>query len=260
MRIVVIGGTGLIGSKLVNKLKDLGHEVVAASRSKGVNTITGEGLANVLKGTNVVVDVADSPSFEDKAVLEFFETSTRNVLAAEKAAGVGHHVALSVVATDLLSKIGYFRGKIAQENLIKSSKVPYTIVRSTQFFEFLGGIAKASTVGQTVHLSTAFFQPIASDDVATALLRVALEKPINGIVEIAGPERIRISELVEQYLKATKDPRKVIPDVHGRYFGLELTENMLCPGKNARLGSTYFKSWFEAKDFATTSFRESKQL
>lgn len=247
MKIVVIGGTGLIGAKLVNKLKGLGHKAVAASPSTGVNTLTGEGLAEALKDTNVVVDVANSPSFEDKAALKFFETSGRNLIAAEKAAGVGHHIALSVVGTDLLSENGYFRAKLAQENLIKSSNVPYTIVRATQFFEFLGSIAQSSTVGQRVHLPTAFLQPIASDDVAAALLQVVLEGPTNGTIEIAGPERFRLSEIVEQYLKATKDPRTVIPDVHARYFGTELTDNMLIPSNNSRLGSINFKNWFNSQ-------------
>jgi uncharacterized protein YbjT (DUF2867 family) len=249
MKIVVFGGTGLIGSKLINKLRDLGHEAIAASPSTGVNTITGEGLAEVLKGTNIVVDVTNSPSFEDKAVLEFFETSGRNLIAAEKAANVSHHIALSVVGvdTDILSESGYFRAKIAQENLIKSSNIPYTIVRATQFFEFLGSIAQSSTGEETVHLPPAFFQPIASDDVATALLQVVLETPVNGIIEIAGPEHYRLSELVEQYLKAKKDPRTVIPDVHARYFGAELADNMLTPNKNARLGSINFKSWLNSQ-------------
>lgn len=247
MKIVVVGGTGLIGSKLVNKLKELKHEAVAASPSKGVNTITGEGLAEVLKGANVVVDVTNPPSFEDKSVLEFFETSSRNLIAAEKVAGVGHHVALSVVGTDLLPENGYFRAKIAQENLIKSSNIPYTIVRATQFFEFLESIAQLSTVGQEVHLSPAFLQPIASDDVATILLQIVLEKPINDIIEIAGPERFRLSELVEQYLKAIKDPRTVISDIHARYFGTELTDNVLTPSKSARLGSIDFKSWLDGQ-------------
>lgn len=245
MKIVVIGGTGLIGSKLVNKLRNLGHEVVAASPSNGINTITGKGLKDALKGTNVVVDVANSPSFEDKAALEFFETSGRNLLAAEELAGVGHHIALSVVGTDLLLESGYFRAKMAQENLIKSFHVPYTIVRSTQFFEFLSSIVQSGAVGQTVHLPSAFLQPIASDDVAAALLQVVLEAPINGIVEIAGPERFRLPEIVKQFLKAAKDPRTVIPDEHASYFGIKLTENMLIPSKNSRLGSINFKNWFE---------------
>ncbi len=252
MKIVVIGGTGLIGSKLVNKLKSLGHEVVAASPSKGVNAVTGEGLAAVLKNTNVVVDVANSPSFEDKAVLEFFEASTRNLIAAEKAANVGHHIALSVVGSELLPDSGYFRAKIAQENLIKSSKLPYTIVRATQFFEFLDSIAQSNAVGNTINLPAAFLQPIASEDVAAALLKIALEKPINDIIEIAGPERFRIYEIVEQYLKAKKDSRKVIPDVNALYFGAKLTDSTLIPSKKPRLGSINFKSWFDSQNLALT--------
>jgi uncharacterized protein YbjT (DUF2867 family) len=246
MKIVVIGGTGLIGSKLVNKLRGLNHEVIAASPSTGVNALTGEGLAEALKGADVVVDVANSPSFEDKAVLEFFETSSRNLLAAEQTAEVRHHVALSVVGTDLLTESGYFRAKSAQESLIKASNIPYTIVRATQFFEFLESIAQASAIAQTVHLPTAFFQPIAADDVAEALLRVVLEPPINGIIEIAGPERFRFPEIMEQYLKVTQDPRTVVSDAHAHYFGVELKENALVPSSNnSRLGSTNFKSWVE---------------
>lgn len=247
MKIVVIGGTGLIGSKLIKKLRDLGHEAVAASPSTGVNTLTGEGLAEVLKGANVVVDVANSPSFEDKAVLEFFETSGRNLLAAEKAAGVGHHIALSVVGTDLLSESGYFRAKEVQENLIKASKMPYTIVRATQFFEFLGSIAESSADGQTIHLPPSYFQPISSDDVAAFLLQAVLEKPHNGIIEIAGPEPFRLSELVEQYLKATGDHRKVVSDDQAPYFGMGSLANRLMPSKNPRLGSTHFKRWVEGQ-------------
>lgn len=248
MKIVIIGGTGLIGSKLVNKLKNLGHEVIAASPSKGINAVTGEGLAKALENTNIVVDVANSPSFEDKAVLEFFKTSSNNLLNAEKAAGIEHHIALSVVGTDLLPESGYFRAKNAQENLIKSSNIPYTIVRATQFFEFLGSIAQSGTIGQTIHLPTAFLQPIASEDVATALLRVVLEPPINGIIEIAGPERLPFSEIVGQYLKATNDPRTATADVNARYFGAKLTDNTLVPSsKNPRLGSTNFNKWFASQ-------------
>jgi len=247
MKIVVMGGTGLIGSKLVKKLRDLGHEAVAASPSTGVNSLTGEGLAEALKGTDIVVDLTNSPSFEDKAVLEFYETSGRNLMPAEKAAGVGHHIALSVVGNDRLPENGYFRAKNAQEKLIKSSGVRYTIVRATQFFEFLGSIAQSGTDGQTVRLSTAFLQPIAAEDVANSLLQVVLEKPSNGIIEIAGPERFRLSEIVEQYLKAIKDPRPVIHDVHARYFGSELVENSLIPEKNSRLGSINFKTWFDSQ-------------
>ncbi len=243
MKIVVIGGTGLIGTKLVNKLRQSGHEVVAASPASGVNTITGEGLAEALAGAQVVVDVANSPSFEDRAALEFFETSGRNLLAAEAAAGVGHHVALSVVGTDRLLENGYFRAKMAQEKLIKASKIPYTILRSTQFFEFVSGIAQSGTVGQTVHLSPALVQPIASDDVAAALADVTVGAPVNGTVEIAGPERVRLDELVGRFLSATQDPRQVVTDVHARYFGVELNDQSLTPGDNPRIGSTRFEDW-----------------
>jgi uncharacterized protein YbjT (DUF2867 family) len=207
MKIVVIGGSGLIGTKLVNNLRQQGHEVVAASPSSGVNTITGEGLATALAGAQVVVDVANSPSWEDKAVLQFFETSGRNLLAAEAAAGVGHHVALSVVGTERLLASGYFRAKMAQENLIKASPVPYTIVRATQFFEFVGGIAQSATDGQTVRLSPALVQPIVSDDVAAALVQVVVDAPLNGTVELAGPDPIRLDELVRQFLGARRVAR-----------------------------------------------------
>ena len=243
MKIVVIGGSGLIGTKVVNKLREQGHEVVAASPASGVNTITGEGLAEALAGARVVVDLANSPSFEDKAVLEFFETSGRNLLAAEVAAGVGHHVALSVVGTDRLLESGYFRAKMAQEKLIKASKVPYTIVRSTQFFEFLGGIAQSGTEGQTVRLSPALVQPIAADDVAAAVADVTLGAPVNGTVEVAGPERVRLAELVERFLTAKADARKVVADVHARYFGVELNDQSLVPGDSSRIGSTHFEGW-----------------
>jgi uncharacterized protein YbjT (DUF2867 family) len=209
MKIVVIGGSGLTGTKLVNKLRQLGHEVVAASLASGVNTITGEGLAEALAGTQVVVDVANSPSFEDAAVLKFFETSGRNLLAAEAAAGVGHHVALSVVGTDRLPESGYFRAKMAQENLIKASTVPFTILRSTQFFEFMSGIAQSATDGQTVRLSPALMQPVASDDVAAALADVAVGAPVNGTVELAGPEQFRLDELARRVLSANQDARQV---------------------------------------------------
>jgi uncharacterized protein YbjT (DUF2867 family) len=221
----------------------IGPEVVAASPSSGVNTLTGEGLAEALTDAQVVVDVANSPSFEDKAVLEFFETAGRNLLAAEATAGVGHHVALSVVGTDRLLASGYFRAKMAQENLIKASKIPYTILRSTQFFEFVGGIAQSGTVGQTVHLSPALVQPIVSDDVAAALAEVTLGTPVNGTVEIAGPERVRLDELVGRFLRATKDPREVVTDVQARYFGIELNDQSLTPGDNPRLGPTRFEDW-----------------
>jgi uncharacterized protein YbjT (DUF2867 family) len=243
MKIVVIGGSGLIGSKLVKKLRQLDHEVVAASPSSGVNTITGVGLAAGLTGAQVVVDVTNSPSWEDNAVLEFFKTSTRNLLAAEAAAGVGHHVALSVVGTDRLLQSGYFRAKMAQEDLIKASKVPYTIVRATQFFEFVNGIAQSATDGQTVRLSPAFVQPIVSDDVADALAEVTLGAPVNGTVELAGPERLRLDELVRRFLSAKQDARQVVADVHARYFGIELNDQSLTPGENPRIGPTRFVDW-----------------
>jgi uncharacterized protein YbjT (DUF2867 family) len=243
MRIVIIGGSGLIGTKLVNNLRQLGHEVVAASRSSGVNTLTGEGLAEALTGAQVVVDVANSPSFEDKAVMEFFETGGRNLLAAEAATGVGHHVALSVVGTQRLLASGYFRAKMAQENLIKASKIPYTIIRATQFFEFVGAIAQSATDGQTVRLPPALVQPIVSDDVAAAVADIAVGKPLNGTVELAGPEPIRLDELVRRFLGAHRDARKVTTDVQARYFGIELNDQSLTPGDNPRIGPTRFEDW-----------------
>ena len=243
MKIVVIGGSGLIGTKLVKNLRQHGHEVVAASPSSGVNTLTGEGLAEALTDAQVVVDVANLPSFEDKAVLEFFETSGRNLLAAETDAGVGHHIALSVVGTDRLLASGYFRAKMAQENLIKASPVPYTIVRATQFFEFVGGIAQSATDGQTVRLSPALVQPIVSEDVAAALADIAVKEPLNGTVELAGPEAIRLDELVRRFLSANRDARTVTTDVHARYFGTELNDQSLTPGDNPRLGPTRFEDW-----------------
>jgi uncharacterized protein YbjT (DUF2867 family) len=243
MKIVVIGGSGLIGSKVVKNLIQRGHEVVAASPSTGVNTITGEGLAGALVGAQVVVDVANAPSWEDQAVLKFFEKSGRNLLAAEAAAGVSHHVALSVVGTERLLASGYFRAKLAQENLIKASSIPFTIVRATQFFEFVGSIAQFATEGATVRLPSALMQPIVSDDVAAALADIALGEPINGMVELAGPEPIRQDELVRQFLSATGDARKVITDVHARYYGVEVNDQSLLPGDNPRLGPTRFEDW-----------------
>lgn len=243
MKIVVIGGTGLIGTKLVARLREARHEVVAASPNTGVNTLTGEGLAAALAGAQVVVDLANSPSFEDKAVLEFFETSGANLAKAEVEAGVAHHVALSVVGSDRVVESGYMRAKIAQERIIKASPVPYTIVHSTQFFEFLGGIAQSGTVGNAVHLSPAWIQPIASDDVAAAMFKATLGRPANAITEIAGPERLRLSELVGRYLVAKKDARTVVVDPHARYFGAELTGDELLPGLAAQLGSTTFEQW-----------------
>jgi uncharacterized protein YbjT (DUF2867 family) len=246
MKIVVIGGSGLIGKKLVSNLRQHGQEVVAASPSSGVNTITGEGLAKALTGAQVVVDVSNAPAWEDKAVLEFFETSGRNLSTAEAAAGVGHHVALSVVGTDRLLASGYFRAKMAQENLIKASGIPYTIVRATQFFEFMGGIAQFSTVGQTVHLPPALMQPIAADDVASALADVTLAAPTNGMIEIAGPERAGMDELVGRFLSATKDPREVITDVDARYYGLVVNDQSLTPGADPCIGATSFKDWLNS--------------
>jgi uncharacterized protein YbjT (DUF2867 family) len=242
-KIVVIGGSGLIGTKLVKNLLRQGHEVVAASPSTGVNTITGEGLAEALVGAQVVVDVANAPSWEDQAVLEFFEKSGRNLLAAEAAAGVGHHVALSVVGTERLLASGYFRAKLAQENLIKASSIPYTIVRATQFFEFVGGIAQAATQGETVRLPAALMQPIVSDDVADVMADVAVAEPLNGTVELAGPEPIRQDELVRKFLSATGDPRTVTTDPSALYYGIALTDQSLTPGDNPRIGPTRFEDW-----------------
>ena len=243
MKIVVIGGSGLIGSKLVARLRERGHEVLAASPQSGVNTVTGAGLAQALAGAQVVVDVANSPSFEAQAVLAFFEQSGRNLLAAEAAAGVRHHVALSVVGTERLLESGYFPGKMAQEQLIKASPIPYTIVRATQFFEFVGSIAQAATEGQTVRLSPAAIQPIWSDDVAAALADVALAPPVNGTVELAGPERIPLSDLVRRFLRARHDARKVVEDPGASYFGAPLNDATLVPGANPRLGGKRFDDW-----------------
>lgn len=245
MRIVVIGGTGLIGSKLVDSLHRAGHEVVAAAPNTGVNTITGEGVAEAVAGAQVVVDVANSPSFEDKAVLEFFETSGRNLLAAAKAAGVGHHVALSVVGSDRSPESGYLRAKLAQERLIETSGIPYTILRATQFFEFVGRIAQSSAVGQMVRVSPALLQPIASDDVVAALADVAVGSPVNGMVEVAGPEKIPLDDLVGAFLRATDDGRQVVSDVHARYFGMELNDRSLTADEGARLGVIHFQDWLK---------------
>jgi uncharacterized protein YbjT (DUF2867 family) len=243
MKIVVIGGSGLIGKKVVTNLRQHGDELVAASPSSGVNTVTGEGLAQALAGAQVVVDVANAPSWEDKAVLAFFETSGRNLLAAEAAADVGHHVALSVVGTDRLLASGYFRAKMAQENLIKASPIPYTIVRATQFFEFVDGIAQTATQGQTVRLPPVLMQPIAADDVASVVADVALAEPLNGTFELAGPEPIRQDDLVRQFLTATGDARTVITDSKALYYGIPVNDQSLTPGDNPRLGSTRFADW-----------------
>jgi uncharacterized protein YbjT (DUF2867 family) len=243
MKIVVIGGTGLIGSKIVPMLRQAGHEAVAASPKTGVNSITGEGLTEAMASTQVVIDLANSPSWEDKAVLEFFETSGRNLLAAEAAAGVQHHVAVSIVGTDRMPDNGYFRAKVAQEKLIEASGIPYTIIRATQFMEFLGGIADSSAQGSTVRLSPGLFQPIAADDVATITADVALAAPRRGIVEIAGPERAPLYEFVARYLKAVGDPREVVSDPEARYFGSRVEVRSLVPLGEARLGRIGLDEW-----------------
>ncbi len=243
MKIVVIGGRGLIGGKLVELLRERGHDVLAASRATGVDTLTGSGLAEALAGTDVAVDVANSPSFEDRAVLEFFETAGRNIRAAEEAAGVGHHVALSVVGTDRLQASGYFRAKLAQESLIKGASVPYTIVRATQFFEFVGAIADAAAQGDEVRVSRALMQPIAADDVAAILADVASSAPLRGTLDIAGPEPIRMDELVRRFLAARGDARQVVTDEAAGYFGTPVDDRSLTPQGEARLGATRFEEW-----------------
>jgi uncharacterized protein YbjT (DUF2867 family) len=243
MKIVVIGGTGLIGSKTIPILREGGHEALAASPNTGVNTITGEGLAKALSGAQVVVDLANAPSWEDKAVLEFFETSGRNLLAAEATAGVRHHVAVSIVGTDRMPDNGYFRAKVAQEKLIEKSAIPYTIIRSTQFMEFIKGIADSSADGNKVRIPPGLFQPIAADDVAAIVAEVALAAPRNGIVEIAGPERAPFNEIVARYLKAIGDPREVVRDPEARYFGCRVEERSLVPLGEARLGRIGLNEW-----------------
>jgi uncharacterized protein YbjT (DUF2867 family) len=243
MKIVVIGGTGLIGSGVVTKLKGLGHEAVAAAPNTGVNTLTGEGLAEVLKGAQVVVDVSNSPSFEDAAVMNFFQTSTRNLLSYEAAAGVGHHVALSIVGTDRLPDSGYLRAKVAQEKLIKEGSVPYSIIRSTQFFEFAKRIADEATVGNIVRVPPVLFQPIAADDVSSAVCKVATGAPLDGTIEIAGPERFRFDELIRQRISALNDQREVVADEQARYFGAKMSEDSLVPLGEAQLGQTRFEEW-----------------
>jgi uncharacterized protein YbjT (DUF2867 family) len=245
MKIVVVGGTGLIGAKLVSNLNQQGHEVVVAAPSRGINAVTGEGLAEALKGAQVVVDVANAPVWEDQAVMDFFETSGRNLLAAEAAAGVSHHVALSVVGTERLLASGYFRAKMAQETLIKGSRVPYTIVRATQFFEFIGGIAQSATDGQTVRLPHVLFQPMVSDDVAAALAEVAVQPPLNGMVELAGPEAVHLDDLVGKFLQATGDSRKVVTDASAPYYGIKVDDKSLTPGINPLLGKTRFADWLQ---------------
>jgi uncharacterized protein YbjT (DUF2867 family) len=243
MRIVVIGGSGLIGKKVVQFLRDKGHDAVPASPSSGVNALTGEGLSEALAGAAVVVDVSNSPSFEDEAVMKFFQTSTRNLLGAEGVAGVRHHVALSVVGTDRLQESGYFRAKMAQENLIKSSQIPYTILRSTQFFEFISRIAQASADGKSVRVASAYIQPIVSDDVVSALADTAVGPPVNGTMEVAGPERFHLDDLVRRALKATGDAREVITDGRARYFGALLGDQTLTPESPALIGTMHFADW-----------------
>lgn len=243
MKIVVIGGTGLIGSKLVKKLREHGHEALAASPNTGVNSISGEGLAEALKGAGAVVDVTNSPSWEDAAVLNFFETSTRNLLSYGAAAEVRHHIALSVVGTERLLDGGFFRAKLAQENLIKASGRPYTIVRATQFFEFVKQIVDYSTEGGKVHMPPALIQPMAAEDVATALAKIATDPPVNGTIEIGGPEQFRLDELARRSLSVRKDPREVVSDPQGRYYGIHVSETALVPDKAAHLSQTRFESW-----------------
>lgn len=245
MKLVVIGGTGLIGTKVVAKIRQAGHQVIAASPATGINTITGEGLAEALSDTDVVIDLANSPSFEDKAVLEFFQTSGRNLLAAEINAGVKHHVALSIVGVDLMQDSGYMRAKKAQEDLIRQSGVPYTIVRSTQFLEFLAGIANQATEGNVVHISDVQFQPIAAEDVASFVAEAALTPAINGITEIAGPERFTMPEIVTLYLQGTNDPRKVVANSNANYYGASISNTSLVPAGKARLGTINFETWLE---------------
>ena len=245
MKIVVIGGSGLIGSKLVTKLREHGHEAVAASPNTGVNTVTGEGLADALRDASVVVDVSNSPSWEDAAVMKFFETSTRNLVTQETAAGVRHHVALSVVGADRMLTSGYFRAKLAQENLIKGASIPYSIVRATQFFEFAKGIADSSTDGTKVRLPHVPFQPMAADDVASAVGKVVMGAPVNGMVEVGGPEKFRLDDFIREALSAWKDPREVVADTHARYYGVEVTERTLIPGDGAQLGQTRFADWLK---------------
>ncbi|HEU5165362.1 MAG TPA: SDR family oxidoreductase [Chitinophagaceae bacterium] len=244
MKIVVIGGSGLIGSNLVNRLLRLDHEVIAASPNTGVNTITGEGLGAAIKNADVVVDVSNSPSFEDKAVMEFFQKSTMNLLATEVYAGVKHHVALSVVGADRLPDSGYLRAKVAQEELIKASGIPYSILRSTQFFEFADKIAKAGVIGNEIHITPAEFQPIASDETVSALVDIVIGAPLNRIVEVAGPVRMPMSEFIRYYLGKTEDSQQLVADKHALYFGAELNDESLVPGNNPRLGKIRYEDWF----------------
>jgi uncharacterized protein YbjT (DUF2867 family) len=250
MKILIIGGSGLIGSKVATNLRQLGYDIAVGSPSTGVNTMTGEGLANAVKGAQVVIDLSNSPSFEDKAVLDFFETSGRNLLAAEEAAGVKHHIALSVVGTERMLDSGYFRAKMMQENLIKASKLPYTIVRSTQFFEFLAGIAQSGTVGNEIRLSPAHVQPISSDDIAAIVSDTALAQPINGTFDAAGPEKVGLADLMKRYLSAIGDKRVVIADANAAYYGAQLNDQSLTPTGGARLGATGLAAWLSKSQSA----------
>ena len=253
MKIVVIGGTGLIGSKVVKKLHADGHDALAASPATGVDTVTGRGLNKALQGAQVVVDVSNAPDWTDAAVMDFFQTSARNILTAETAAGIGHHVALSVVGTERLQDSGYFRAKLAQEDALKAAAVPTTILRATQFFEFIGAIADFGTRDGTVRLPPLFFQPEAADDVAAALADIAQGAPVNGTVELAGPERFRLDELVRRYLRASKDPRHVVTDARAPYYGIEINdERALIPGGNPRIGATRFADWLTRSARPTT--------
>jgi uncharacterized protein YbjT (DUF2867 family) len=258
MKIVVMGGTGLIGTKLVTKLREQGHQAVAASPQSGVNSVTGEGLADALKAASVVVDVTNSPSWEDAAVLEFFKTSTRNLLAYEVSASVGHHVALSVVGTERLLASGFFRAKLAQEDLIKASKVPYSIVRATQFFEFIGQIVDYSTEGDKVRLPAALIQPMAAEDVASWVARIAADPPVNSTIEIGGPEQFRLDELARRFLSARHDPREVNTDPRGRYYGIEVSERSLVPDDTSRLGETCFEIWLAQSAAVAVATRQNE--
>lgn len=248
MKIVIIGGTGLIGTKVAFKLKKLGHNVIVASPSTGINTLTKEGLDDALKGADVVVDVANSPSFEDKAVMDFFKTSSNNLLASEKKAGVKHHIALSVVGTDRLQESGYFRAKQVQENMIKQAGIPYSIIQATQFFEFVGSIAQSGDVNGTIHMPSALIQPISSEDVATAVADVALGAPLNKTIEVAGPEKFQLDDLVRKYMNQNKDPRKVVTDPNATYYGIKLNDQSITPGKNPRLGKIRYDEWISRQD------------
>jgi uncharacterized protein YbjT (DUF2867 family) len=260
MKIVVIGGTGLIGSKLVEKLREAGHEPLPASPDSGVDTLTGEGLQEALDGAQVVVDVSNAPAWDDAAVMDFFQTSSRNILAAETAAGVSHHVTLSVVGTDRLQESGYFRAKLAQEEAVKAASVPYTILRATQFFEFIGRIADSSTDGDTVRLAPVFVQPESADDVAAALADVVESAPVNGIVELGGPEQFRLDELAERVLSAKNDPRHVRADMNARYFGAELDHYSLTPENNVRIAPTRFEDWLSQNTAGQTNLATQRRV